>query len=131
MGAAENLDIVRRGYAAFSAGDMDTLTALFKPDIVHSVPGTNQLAGDHKGTQEVLTMYGSIFELSDGTANIELEDVLSDGADRVIAIHKSTATRNGVTRSARDALLFTIENGKVASIQDFFADLAEEDNFWK
>jgi ketosteroid isomerase-like protein len=130
VGATENLDLVRRGYAAFGSGDMETLQGLFKPDIVHSVPGTSALAGDHKGPQEVLAMYGNLFALSDGTASVELEDVLSDGGNRVIAIHTATATRNGVTRTSRDALLFTIDNGKVASIQDFFGDIDEEDSFW-
>ena len=130
MGASENLDLVRRAYAAFGAGDMDTLVSLFKPDIVHGVPGTSAIAGDHKGTDEVLAMYGNLFALSDGTVSIELEDVLSDGGDRVIAIHTAKATRNGETRTSRDALLFTIEGDKVASIQDFFADIDGESAFW-
>ena len=34
MGARENAALIRRGYAAFSAGDMATLTELFADDIV-------------------------------------------------------------------------------------------------
>lgn len=103
---------------------------MFSADIVHSVPGESLIAGDHKGTQEVLTMYAKLGELSDGTTKIELEDVLSDGGNRVIAIHTATGSRNGQTRTSRDALLFTIEDGKVASIQDFFADIDGESAFW-
>ena len=130
MGAYQNLELVRQGYAAFSAGDMDTLQSLFKPDIVHSVPGASQIAGDHKGTSEVLNMYGNLFALSDGTMSVELEDVLSDGGDQVISIHTAKATRNGETRTSRDCLLFTIEGGKISSIQDFFADIEGESQFW-
>ena len=130
MGATENIDIVRRAYAAFSAGDMDALLALFKPDVVHSVPGSGAISGDHKGPQEVLSLYGSLASLSDGTVRVELEDVLSDGGNRVVSIHSATATRNGVTRTTREALLITIDDGKVASIQDFFADIDAEDKFW-
>jgi len=130
MGATENLELVRQGYAAFTAGDMETLQKLFKPDIVHAVPGTSAIAGDHKGTDEVLAMYGNLFALSDGTMSVDLEDVLSDGGSRVIAIHTAKATRNGETRTSRDALLFTIEGGKIASIQDFFADIEGESQFW-
>ena len=130
MGATENLELVRAGYAAFSAGDMDTLAGLFKPDIVHSVPGTSQIAGDHKGTADVLAMYGNLFALSEGTMSVELEDVLSDGGNQVISIHTAKATRNGETRTSRDCLLFTVEDGKIAAIQDFFADLDGENQFW-
>jgi len=130
MGAAENLDLVRRAYAAFGAGDMDTLVTLFKPDIVHGVPGNSRIAGDHKGTDEVLAMYGNLFALSDGSVSVTLDDVLSDGGDRVIAIHHAKATRNGATRESQDALLFTIEGDKIASIQDFFADIEGESAFW-
>jgi ketosteroid isomerase-like protein len=130
MSATENLELVRRGYAAFTAGDMDALQGLFKPDIVHSVPGESAVAGDHKGTQEVLGMYGNLFALSDGTMSIELEDVLSDGGNQVVSIHTAKATRNGETRTSRDCLLFTIEGDKIAAIQDFFADIDGESKFW-
>jgi uncharacterized protein len=42
-----NEDLIRRGYDAFSSGDMDTLRELFHPDIVWHAPGRSQLAGDH------------------------------------------------------------------------------------
>lgn len=130
MAVEDNLEVVRRGYAAFSAGDMATLSELFAPDIVHVVPGSSQLAGAHKGPQNVLAMYGKLAELSGGTVRVELEDVLSDGGDRVVAIHRATAERNGQTLTEREALLFTIVDGKVAEIQDFFADIERNDSFW-
>ena len=33
-----NEDLIRRGYDAFSSGDMDTLRELFHPDIVWHAP---------------------------------------------------------------------------------------------
>ena len=32
MGTTEDVEVIRRGYAAFSAGDMATLTELFADD---------------------------------------------------------------------------------------------------
>jgi ketosteroid isomerase-like protein len=130
MGVQDNLELVRRGYAAFSAGDTATLTALFTPDVVHHVPGSSPIAGAHKGAQNVLAMYGQLGELSGGTMRVELEDVLTDGGDHVIAIHRASAERNGKTLSIREALLFTIVDGKVAEIEDFFTDIDEADAFW-
>jgi uncharacterized protein len=38
-----NEDLIRRGYDAFSRGDMDTLVELYHPDIVWHAPGRSQL----------------------------------------------------------------------------------------
>ena len=89
-----------------------------------------RLRGGHKGAQNVLAMYGKLAELSGGTVRVELENVLTDGGDRVIAIHRASAERNGQTLAEREALLFTIVDGKVAEIQDFFADIEQNDSFW-
>ena len=42
-------DIVRRGYQAFSEGDMATLGSLYTDDVVQTMPGKNQLSGEYKG----------------------------------------------------------------------------------
>ncbi|HEY1003441.1 MAG TPA: nuclear transport factor 2 family protein [Streptosporangiaceae bacterium] len=38
MGSEDNANLVRRGYAAFSTGDMATLTELIADDAVWHVP---------------------------------------------------------------------------------------------
>ena len=130
MSVEENLDLVRRGYAAFSAGDMDTLRESFAPDVVQIIPGSSPLSGTHKGVDAVLALYGKLFELSDGTMRVELEDLWSDGGDRVAALHRASAQRNGKTMDVREVLLFTLADGKVTEIQDFVADIGENDAFW-
>jgi ketosteroid isomerase-like protein len=130
MGSAENQDVVRRGYAAFSSGDADTLRELMAPDVVQNVPGSSPMAGAHKGIDSVLALYGELAERSNGTIRVELEDVLSNGADQVVAIHMATAERNGETLAMREALLFTIRDGRVAEMQEFVSDIAANDAFW-
>jgi ketosteroid isomerase-like protein len=65
MGANE--DTVRRGYEAFGQGDMDTLRSIMTPDVVQSVPGKSRVSGDHKGVDNVLGYYGTLFELTEKT----------------------------------------------------------------
>ncbi len=131
MSAQANLDLVRKGYAAFSAGDAEALSAMMSPDCVHIVPGSSPLSGPHKGVNNVLGLYGQLAERTAGSIKVDLQDVVSDGGDRVIAIHRSTGTRpDGRSLSMQEALLFTISDGKVAEIQDFFADIAAHDAFW-
>jgi ketosteroid isomerase-like protein len=88
------------------------------------VPGSSQVSGAHKGKDSILGLHGALFELSNGTSRIQLDHVLSDGGDRVVAIHTSSVEKDGGTFTQTEALLFTLVNGKVAEIQDFFAEIA-------
>jgi len=130
MDVEQNLETVRAGYAAFVSGDMESLLSLYNDDAVHIVPGASQVSGAHKGKDSILGLYGKLFELSHGTLRIELDHVLSDGGDRVVAIHTSSLEKDGETFTQTEALLFTLADGKVAEIQDFFADIALSDRLF-
>jgi uncharacterized protein len=130
MGVQQNLETVRQGYASFSSGDMDALMAVYSDDAVHIVPGSSPISGAHKGKQSILSLYGKLFELSAGTLRIELDHVLSDGGDRVVAIHTSSMEKDGETFTQTEVLLFSFVDRKVAEIQDFFADIALSDRLF-
>jgi ketosteroid isomerase-like protein len=130
MGVAQNLDTVRRGYAAFSAGDADSLRELMAPDVVQNVPGSSPMAGAHKGIDSVLALYGDLATRSNGTIKVELREVMSNGADQVLAVHRVTAEREGRTLDMQEALLFTMRDGKVVEMQDFQPDIEAQDAFW-
>ena len=130
MDVEQNLETVRQGYAAFSSGDMDTLMTLYADDAVHIVPGESRVSGAHKGKESILALYGALFELSAGTLSIHLDHVLSDGGERVVAIHTSSMEKDGETFTQTEALLFSFVNGKVAEIQDFFADISLNDRLF-
>jgi ketosteroid isomerase-like protein len=125
-----NEELVRRGYKAFTEGDMDTLKAIMTPDVVHRVPGNNQTSGDHKGIDDVLGMYGLIFELSNGTLNVELRSVEAEGDDGVVSTHRATAERDGKRLDVVETLRFTISGGKITEIDESTSDVAAEDAFW-
>ncbi len=128
--AHPNEDLVRKGYDAFSAGDMDALGKLMAADVVHAVPGNNLTSGEYQGQEAVFGMYGQLFELSDGTLQTELQEVTTDGDDKVIAKHRSTATRGGNSLDVVQTLAFTIADGKIARLDESSGDLAAEDAFW-
>lgn len=130
MSAEGNLETVRTGYAAFSRGDMDALMELYNDDAVHTVPGSSQISGAHKGKGSILALYGKLFELSGGTLRVQLEHVLTDGNNRVVSVHTSSMEKDGETYTQTEALLFTFVNGKVAEIQDFFTDIALNDRLF-
>lgn len=128
--AHANEDLVRKGYAAFSSGDMETLGSIMTPDVVHAVPGNNLTSGEHTGQVDVFAMYGQLFELSGGTVQVDVQDVTVKGDDKVVANHRSQATRGDQSLDVIQTLEFTIADGKITRIDESSSDLAAEDAFW-
>ena len=124
------LSLVRKGYNAFNIGDITTLKGLFSHDVIQHVPGEGPLAGDYKGADAVLTYYGKLAELTDGTFRAHLVDVHGDGHGHVTAIHVLSGTRNGVTRVSRGSIVFTFLGDKVTDLLELHADLAGDDAFF-
>jgi ketosteroid isomerase-like protein len=122
-------DIIRRGYKAFGEGDMETLGSLYTPDVVQRMPGNNQLSGEHTGVDNVLGLYGRLFELSGGTFSVELKSVKTQG-DKVVTVHHSKAEREGKTLDADETIEFTFSGDKISRLDLTYADQAAEDAFW-
>ena len=97
MSAQTNAAALRKGYDAFSRGDMDALrNELFSPDIVWHQGGRNQTSGDYRGTDAVIGLFGKLFQLTDGTFRVELHDVLASD-EHVVALARTTGQRAGKT----------------------------------
>jgi ketosteroid isomerase-like protein len=124
------MTLVRRGYAAFNSGDFDTLRSIFSHDVAHQVPGRSQLAGAYKGIDSVLSYYGKLAELTDGSFQADLVDVFGDGQGHVTAVHQTTATRGGITRVSRGAILFTFLGDRATDLVEMRGDLPGDDAFF-
>jgi len=129
---AQNEELVRRGYEAFGAGDMETLKSLMADDVVHEIPGNNRFTGEHKGRDELMTLYSELFRVSGGTYRADLVSIEERGDNQVVATHHGTAEREGRRLDSNETLTFTIDGGKITRIQSSFSpeDEAAEDAFW-
>ena len=107
-----NEELVRKGYEAFGKGDMDTLNDLFADDIAWHAPGRSPVSGDYRGKQEVFDVFAKVFELSGGTFNLELHDVLAND-EHVVTLVTTRGERNGKTLENRGAQVFHVKDGKV------------------
>ncbi len=126
---ADREETVRRGYQAFGEGDMEHFRGIYTPDVVQSVPGSNQTSGEHKGVDNVLALYGKFFELSGGTFSAELTSVKTQG-DKVVTVHHATGEREGRTLDADQTIEFTFAGDKISRLDVGSADVAAEDAFW-
>jgi ketosteroid isomerase-like protein len=129
MAEQPNQLLVRRGFEAFTTGDIETLVEIIADDAVQIMPGNNIIAGEHKGRDAILALYGRLFEETAGTLNVILEGTYAAG-NNVVAIYRGTATRNGRSLDQRNALVFEIQHGQAVRLTDMPDDLDAVDAFW-
>lgn len=96
MGSESDVEVIRRGYAAFSAGDMATLNELFTEDAVWHVPGAGPLSGAKEGREGILSFFGELMSRSEGTLTVTLDDVVG-GDHHTVALNRNQATRGSQT----------------------------------
>ncbi|WP_369246300.1 nuclear transport factor 2 family protein [Streptomyces sp. R41] len=122
--------LVRKGYDAFSRGDMDTLRGLMSSDATHHVPGSHPLSGDFKGQDAIIDMYGQLFGRTNGTLKVELRHVLVDGRGHAVAVHHYTAERNGKLIDENGAIVFRIVGDKITDLDECVEDINRANTFW-
>jgi ketosteroid isomerase-like protein len=128
--ADANAEAVRRGYAAFNAADLETLTQLFNENASWHTPGRGILAGDRKGRDATFAHFGRYGHETGGTFKAELRSVTADDSGRVIAIHHNTGERNGKRLDVDCCIVFEFRDGRVIDGREYFYDLHAWDAFW-
>lgn len=129
MSAAENAEVVRRGYAAFQSGDMDTLSQIFAPDIRWHVNGRSSIAGTFEGTGSVLEMFGRLMALTEGSFRVEVHDLLASD-DHVVVLGRGSGDRNGRHLKGNYAHVFHVNAGQVTEVWVVNEDPYAQDEFW-
>jgi uncharacterized protein len=130
MGAAENADLVRRGYAAFNAADIPTLNELFDARASWHTPGRSAIAGDYAGRDAAFAQFGRYGGETNGTFKAELQEVLADDDGHVVGVHHNTAERNGKRLDVGCCIVFEIKDGRVVDGREHFFDVHAWDEFW-
>ncbi len=129
MSEHPNATLVRRGFAAFSSGDFDTLSEIIAPDAEQHLTGDHLVSGDYKGRDAIFGLYAKLAELTDGTLRVDLEHVATSG-DQVVALYRETGQREGRTLDTHHALVFQILDGRAVDLDDFSEDVDVDNEFW-
>lgn len=129
--AEKNAELVRRGYAAFNAADINTLNELFHNNASWHTPGKSPVAGNRKGKEGVFTQFGRYGGETNGTFKAVLKTVtVSDDGSVAVGIHHNTGERNGKKLAVDCCIVFELKAGQVISGSEYFFDLAAWDEFW-
>ncbi|HUO37919.1 MAG TPA: nuclear transport factor 2 family protein [Mycobacterium sp.] len=100
----QNIEIAKRGYDAFSSGDMETVMSLIDDDIDWVQPGESAISGTYHGKGELSELLRRMAEK--GTTVRPLR-FFADG-DTVVVLSEGTV--GGET--AREVDVLTIRDGK-------------------
>lgn len=122
-------DVVRRGYAAFETGDMDTMRTILAADVAWHAPGQGPQSGDFQGPENVIGEFGRLFQDSGGTFRVEIEEILEGDQSVVVLAHES-ASREGRTLDQRYAHIFHFRGDQVSEAWVVNYNQAEADAFW-
>jgi ketosteroid isomerase-like protein len=121
---ARNLEIVKRGFDAFAAGDMATMKSLFAPDARWHGTRTGIFTGDYQGMRAILEYFGQSKQITAGTIHAT-PVVTSVTGNRVFALTHLTAERGTATLDANEVMIFTVENDVVADVAVFEGNYPE------
>ena len=113
--------LIRDLYAAFFAGDMETVSNGFADDIIFHVPGRSPLSGTYYGKDQVFAMFTAEAELL-SDVKTEIHDVLGSD-DHVVVLKADSVTRNGRTWSGSDVDVMHVKDGKIAEFWNVFPDV--------
>jgi ketosteroid isomerase-like protein len=104
-----NIELVKKGYEAFSAGDVDAVMSLFDDNIEWVQPGDSAISGTYHGKAELGEYFSRLAEKS---VTVKLNRLIADG-DTVVAL---TEVAVGDERG-QDADVFTLRDGKTVRVQ--------------
>lgn len=100
----DNIELIKRGYAAFADGDVETIMNLFDDNIEWVQPGDSAISGTHHGKGEL----GQLFaQMAAKNTVATPRRFLADG-DLVVALTDVTVG----DQHCRDADVFTVRDGR-------------------
>jgi ketosteroid isomerase-like protein len=88
MAEHPNVALLRKGYAAFVVGDMQTVGSILADDVVGHAPGNNALSGDYIGKDQVFGYLAKFMALHEGTYRFEIHDLLANDEHGVLMVEE-------------------------------------------
>ena len=129
MADRDNAEVVRKGYEAFSKGDVAAFDDILTPNCVWHVPGRGQLAGDKRGKDAVVAYFTRLGELSGGSIAVDLHDVIAND-DHVVGLHRTSAHRGEQSYETTEAVVFHMRDGRIAEAWEHPYNLYAQDEIF-
>ena len=115
--SAENVQLLRDGYAALARQDIPAALAAFDPSIEWNVPDSLPFGGTYRGHDAVTGFFGTLAEVWQ-SLSVEPEEFI-DAGDTVVVLARDRATGAGGTFDDRTVHLWRMRDGKAISFTEF------------
>jgi ketosteroid isomerase-like protein len=104
--------IIRDAYAAFGRGDVDGYLRACADEFSFHVPGNGGISGVWAGKHGLHALAEKAMEISGGTFQEEVEDVLANDRHAVV-LARHRFTRDGSAKDYRTAHVYEVRDGQL------------------
>ncbi len=115
----ENVEILRAGFDAWNAGDMNSLRERFDPDIIWRPPVGWPEPGPFVGREEVMRWFEQLREAYDSYRTDLIGDLTETG-DRVVVSQVWRGAGSGPEADIESTGVFTMHKGRVIGVEQFW-----------
>jgi uncharacterized protein len=109
--ASQNVEIAKKAYEAFAAGDLETVLSTFDDNVEFVIPGNSTISGTYRGKDEVTNFFAKLAEKSFTTTPRRFV------ADEDVLVALGQVTAGG--ESAPQADESTFRGGKIVKLLAF------------
>lgn len=129
--ADEDIRTVKSAFDAFASPDLAVLSTLFHQDATWYHRNDDRLGGRHRGSDSIAAYLAEAAQLTAGTLRPVPRSLMADSAGRVCVLVQVSGTRpDGRSFDDPQVALFTVEDGKVHSVEQYVGDTASVTAFW-
>ena len=126
--AQRNIDLARKGYAAFETGDIETVRNLLSDQVVWHIFGSGPLAGDYTGKQAVMELFGKYMALIDSQST-EIHDIVANDQHTVMMGTLKVSRQGRSFEQKITDVIHPDSEGRVQEFWRFFEDQGKADEF--
>ena len=115
-----NVDLMRRGYAAFEAGDLATVGGLFADDVVWHAMAVGALNGDYVGKDAVVGYFAAL--AGRATLQQDIHDIVANDEHAVVLVRSHAERPDGTTLNTDNIHVWHVRDGKATEFWGYSAD---------
>jgi len=124
-----NIELVRKGFEAFVAGDMAALGELFDPNATWHSAATGVIGGDYRGRDAIFAMFGQLHKETAGTFH-STPGAMAASGDKVFVQAEVSGERNGRKLKDGEVIVFTLAGGRVSGVLLYHENYPAALEFW-
>jgi ketosteroid isomerase-like protein len=129
--AQSDVDTIRSGFEALARGDLAAFTDVFHTDATWNHRNEDRLGGIHAGSDGIVAFVTESMQLTAGTLRPMPTAFMADGEGRVAVLVHITASRpDGRTFDDQQVLVFTVDSGRVRTVDQFVGEPHAVTAFW-